>query len=250
MNRIAEVVGIALITAPLMIAGNAHAKKQNDKDDSRSSGKKCLPEVGALFDPETNTVSAESTKELSNIVLLFSDGTTERFEGLSGKTGEFTGTGDNNDKILTGVWIKSGCNASGDGPGYGEFIENGTDFVTVPVIGIGDAPGIIEPGFIAEIAEVHFEVSLSERVPLDGDSVLVDFATRDGTAVAYEDYFPVSGTLIFEPGTITQTIIVLVVDDSVAEPYEYFHVDLSNPRNALVATVTGTGEIIDDDGDF
>jgi len=62
--------------------------------------------------------------DLSNVVLQFSDGTTQKFEGLIGLSQTFSGTGANAGKCITGIWIKSGCNQSGDGPGYGEWVEN------------------------------------------------------------------------------------------------------------------------------
>lgn len=69
------------------------------------------------------TVRCNSTKDLSNVVLEFSDGSRERFEGLNGLSAEFKGTGANAGKKVTAVWIKSGSNHSGDGPGYGERVE-------------------------------------------------------------------------------------------------------------------------------
>ena len=80
---------------------------------------------------DTNSVHVTSSKDLSNVVLLFEDNTTQKFDGLSGYTANFQGTGDNQGKKVVGVWIKSGCNASGDGPGYGEYLEFPGDAATV-----------------------------------------------------------------------------------------------------------------------
>jgi hypothetical protein len=77
------------------------------------------------------SVYVTSTKELSNVVLEFADGTHQKFDGLSGYTGTFEGTGDNAEKEIVGVWIKSGCNHSGDGPGYGERVVNSGDETTI-----------------------------------------------------------------------------------------------------------------------
>jgi hypothetical protein len=46
------------------------------------------------------------------------------FSGLSGKSINLVGTGANNGKCIAGVYIKSGCNQSNDGPNYGEWIAN------------------------------------------------------------------------------------------------------------------------------
>jgi len=61
-----------------------------------------------------------STKDLSNVVLKYSNGVEQKFDGLSGKQGVFQGTGYNSGRSIYRVWVKSGNNASGEGPGYGE----------------------------------------------------------------------------------------------------------------------------------
>ena len=89
------------------------------------------------------SVYVTSTKELSNVVLdfgpdEFGDPRHQKFDGLSGYTANFEGTGDYEGLDIQGVWVKSGCNASGDGPGYGvyfpadygELIENPGDGFT------------------------------------------------------------------------------------------------------------------------
>ncbi|MEZ5948992.1 MAG: pilus assembly protein TadG-related protein [Planctomycetaceae bacterium] len=81
-----------------------------------------IPHIDVTF--EENLIHVVSTKDLSNVVLEFSDGVHQKFEGLTGKTGTFAGTGDNEGKSIVGAWIKSGSNSSGDGPGYGERFEN------------------------------------------------------------------------------------------------------------------------------
>ncbi len=78
-------------------------------------------EVSATF-ASTSSVTANSTKSLSNVVLKFADGTEQKFDSLTGYTGTFSGTGANAGKTIVGVWVKSGDNASGDGPGFGSYI--------------------------------------------------------------------------------------------------------------------------------
>lgn len=84
----------------------------------------CMPVVGATFATDSKSVTATSTKDLSNVVLKYFDGTVQKFDGLTGLTGTFSGTGQNAGKCIVGIWIKSGCNDSGDGPGYGEWKAN------------------------------------------------------------------------------------------------------------------------------
>lgn len=77
-----------------------------------------LPQIYVTF--KDNEIYVTSTKDLSNVVLGFTDGSAQKFEGLSGKTGTFKGAGSYSGKSLNKCWIKSGSNSSSDGPGYGE----------------------------------------------------------------------------------------------------------------------------------
>ncbi|MGM0489428.1 MAG: vWA domain-containing protein, partial [Planctomycetota bacterium] len=61
------------------------------------------------------SVYVTSTKDLSNVVIRGYDDHDTKFDGLSGHAGTF-GTGDR----IKRVWVKSGPNDSGEGPGYGE----------------------------------------------------------------------------------------------------------------------------------
>jgi hypothetical protein len=59
-------------------------------------------------------------KDLSNLVIEYADGTHEKFDGQSGSVNSFAGNG----QVIVGVWVKAGANFSGDGPGYGERVDN------------------------------------------------------------------------------------------------------------------------------
>jgi hypothetical protein len=91
----------------------------------------------------------------------------------------------------------------------------------------------------------NFTVSLSAA---SGQTVSVDYATADGTALAGGDYQPLSGTLTFNPGQTTKPLIVVVNGDTQGESNETFFVNLSNVVNASVDKDHGTGTIVNDDG--
>lgn len=96
-----------------------------------------LPQITVTF--RANDVYVQSTKDLSNVVLQFADGTTQKFDGLSGKTGTFRGTGSNYNKRIDTVWVKSGQNDSGDCPGCGERFSD--DYATIKaVFGLDSVP--------------------------------------------------------------------------------------------------------------
>ena len=97
----------------------------------------------------------------------------------------------------------------------------------------------------AGTTNANFTVSLSS---LSGQSVTVDFATANGTAIAPGDYTARTGTLTFTAGQLTRTITVAVNPDTIDEVNETYFLNLSNATNATIADNQGVGTIIDDDG--
>ena len=75
----------------------------------------------------------------------------------------------------------------------------------------------------------YFLVELSGLVDFESQSYSVDYATRDGTAKAGEDYIAQQGTLIFYPGDAAVAIAVEIISDWRAEPTETLYLDIFNP---------------------
>ncbi len=111
--------------------------------------------------------------------------------------------------------------------------------------GAGGAPGFLMPSAGVSLS---FPVSLSSpsNVP-----VIIHYATEDGTAKAGNNYLPTSGTLTFQPGETTKTIIVMVMGATLGgEPIDQFTVRLSEPLNAMFLDDVGEGDIFEiDDAD-
>jgi len=84
-------------------------------------------------------------------------------------------------------------------------------------------------------------------VPPSAQTVTVDWNTTGGAATAPADYTISSGTLTFNAGDTSSTILVSIADDSVAEDTETFNVLLTSPSNASIADGTAKVTIIDDD---
>ncbi|QDV17339.1 Calx-beta domain protein [Gimesia panareensis] len=63
-------------------------------------------------------------------------------------------------------------------------------------------------------------------------TVSVDYATADQTATAGEDFTSTSGTLTFNPGVESQTIIIPIIDSDLIENHETFLVNLSGIQSA------------------
>ena len=62
---------------------------------------------------------------------------------------------------------------------------------------------------------------------VSGQTVTVNYATASGTATAGSDYTATSGTLMFSPNVMGETISVLIINDTVVEGNETFTVTLS-----------------------
>ena len=112
------------------------------------------------------------------------------------------------------------------------------DVDDLPALAIADAVAVDEGEALA------FVVSLA---PASGRRVTVPYQTRDGTAVAGDDYTPDQATLTFEASETRHTVEVESIDDAVDELEENLHVVLGTARNATVDTTEGAGAINDND---
>ena len=92
--------------------------------------------------------------------------------------------------------------------------------------------------------DATFTVTLT---PATGRTVSVGFATAPGGATSPADFAAKTGTLTFDPGETTQTIVVSVKGDTTVEPDETFHVDLAAAVKAVIGTTRATATIVDDD---
>ena len=90
-----------------------------------------------------------------------------------------------------------------------------------------------------------FTVSLSNA---SSQTITVNFATANNTAIAGTHYVNTSGTLTFTPAMTTQTVNVQVNGDLLNEAAMLtFNVNLSAATNASIADNQGVGTIVDDD---
>lgn len=82
--------------------------------------------------------------------------------------------------------------------------------------------------------------------------VSVDFATRDGSALAGEDYIATAGRLVLYPDETSAVIPVEIIGDTIPEGPEVFYLDIFNPVGgsfgAGVQLLTASRTILDDDG--
>jgi hypothetical protein len=127
--------------------------------------------------------------------------------------------------------------AIGDAQGIGT-IMNDDAAATISVSDVGVAEGNSGPTVAA------FAVTLSAP---SAQTITVNYATANDTAVAPGDYAAASGGLTFAPGETSKTVNVNVNGDTVDESDEAFRLNLSGATNATIAKAQGVGTITDDD---
>ena len=81
-----------------------------------------------------------------------------------------------------------------------------------------------------------FEIGLS-RSPLAGNSVVVSYASSDGTATSPSDFTSVDGSVTFSSGETSKTISVAIIDDVSSEGDESFTVSLSSALASRTGSV-------------
>lgn len=84
-------------------------------------------------------------------------------------------------------------------------------------------------------------------IGVTAQTITVDYATNDGTAVAGSDYTAVNGTLTFSPGEQSKTITVNLLNDTLDEPQESLTIQLHSPVNAIVSSQNEAAVTIEDD---
>ncbi|MEL6477044.1 MAG: Calx-beta domain-containing protein [Pseudomonadota bacterium] len=88
----------------------------------------------------------------------------------------------------------------------------------------------------AEEREAVFDVRLSFPSDL---TLSFDFETRDGSALAGEDYTATSGSLVFLPGQTIASVRVPLLDDGVVEGSEFFTLGLTPQAATAPAIANG-----------
>ncbi|NET91321.1 MAG: DUF4114 domain-containing protein [Kamptonema sp. SIO1D9] len=125
-----------------------------------------------------------------------------------------------------------------DNQGLGTIIDDDDELPSLSINDISTIEGDGEPN------QLQFIVNLDD---INNETITVDFATLDDTAIAEEDYQAINGTLTFSPGETSKTVIVEIIGDTESELDETLTLQLTNPSNAVIEDNLGIGTIIDDD---
>lgn len=87
--------------------------------------------------------------------------------------------------------------------------------------------------------QTYVVVTATLSMPVN-EGVSVVISATNGTAHAWDDYYPISDTLYFAPLATTTVITLPINDDGIGEIPETFNLKLSNPWNGLLGTPTQT----------
>ena len=185
--------------------------------------------VTVAFATMDGTAVATTDYVADDGTLTFEPGTTRQTIEVATRQDEFVESDEGFEVELsqpTGAGVE-------DDTGAGTILDD--DLVEgLPPLSIADAPPVSEGG------TAGFVVTLS---PASEQVVSVSYHTLDGTAAAGLDYTAAEGTLRFEPGETTRTIVVTTLTDELVEGAEQFTVELSDSVAAAVTDATGVGTI-------
>jgi hypothetical protein len=223
---------------------------------SSSSGGLTNPS-SIIFGPDGNAY-VSSTAPSSNAVLRY-DGTTGAFlntfvasgsGGLDGPVGMVFRP----DGYLYVVGFRSNSvlrYQASNGAFADTVVPSGSGGVSSPIDLLFDANGnlLVTSRYTDQVLRYGATSQLAFTVSLAWPSVgttTVNYATANGTALAGRDYTAVSGTLTFQPGLTSQTVVVQTLDDGGTDPTKYFTINLSNPTGGAITNGQGIGTILDD----
>jgi hypothetical protein len=185
---------------------------------------------------DRTAIAGTDYKAASGMLVFYPGDTTETINvtvyGYPGKNSDQTFalnlSSPTNAVVLTGTGVGTILNAN-------NTVSIAAASATAPTSGTGS---------------LNFTVSLATPVPANGQPVVVQYTTANGTgsngAMAGRDYVNQTGSVTFAPGTSTQTITVTVLPQPLNQPTRTLTVSLTSSTNAqLSASKTAVGTIFD-----
>jgi Ca2+-binding RTX toxin-like protein len=146
--------------------------------------------------------------------------------------------GDQNYSIILNPASSTDANYNGLDPRDVNLVNINND---LPLLNITTSPQVIVEG-LSSPQSVVYTVSLTGLVN-NSQTVTVQYATSNGSAISGSDYTSTTGTLTFTGGVTSQNITIPIINNALNEPDETFTLTLSNPTQATLgntASVTTT----------
>ena len=247
-------VGLNTATGEASIGTNDVATVTIEDNDSLVGFASSTLSVDEAATNVTLTIERSGTLTLTNTVAY-------TFAAGSAGSADFRGTngvltfspGDTNKTITFAILDDSSVETNEtfrvtlSAPSGGALIT-GTNAAVVTIVETDVGLGFAATTY--SVAEDGTNVVLTvNRTGATNETVTIDFATLDGSAVDGNDYTNTSGTLTFTNGVASQTITVPITNDSTAETNETFKVTLSNADGAfIIGGTNATVTILEEDG--
>jgi glucose/arabinose dehydrogenase len=204
---------------------------------SSATATECAITGGDFYNPTTSTFPAQYIGKY-----FFADLCGNWIKTIDPLNPPATGTAPN---FLTGTNTPVDIHVANDGSLY--YLARGTNSI-FRVQYFGGSTLAINDVTVTEgnagTSTANFTVFLS---PASSQTVTVQYATANNTALSGTDYVAASGTLTFTPGQTSQPVSISVNGDTQFEPNETFNVNLTNPTNATIDDNQGVGTISNDD---
>ncbi len=217
-------------SAPVVSVGNTTVV-EGDSGNTAASFEVTLSRaagspVSVEYATAPGTATAPDFEAIPTTTLTFPTGTTTQTVTVQ-IVGDVT---DEPDEFFTLELDNPQGTLAGDMEGRGSISDDDTTRVSV------SDETVVEGG----ATSASFKLSLSKP---NSDEVTVDYATIDGSAKAPSDYLSRRGSVSFDPGQVTKTVDITIVDDDVAERRERFSFRVTETSNAELSDGVGIGTI-------
>jgi Ca2+-binding RTX toxin-like protein len=149
--------------------------------------------------------------------------------------------GDQNYSIILNPAISTDANYNGLDPRDVSLVNINND---LPVLNITTSPQTIVEG-LSNPQSVVYTVSLTGIVN-NSQTVTVQYATSNGSAISGSDYTSTTGTLTFTGGVTSQNITIPIINNALNETDETFTLTLATPTQATLGSTASVTTTITD----
>ncbi|MEM6613376.1 MAG: Calx-beta domain-containing protein, partial [Cyanobacteria bacterium P01_C01_bin.72] len=228
--------------------GKIELNRVNSNDSSFLAAKSIKVKNRSVFGGESLIANAQGKIEINSYSLR--QPAASNLKVVAASDLQIKSTSEFNGELITG----GDFIAQGSMSIYGSVVAKGDVLLVgrVKVFAVAEDTPEVEPP-VATVEEVTVtEASGIARVTISldtasGEAVSVDYALKDDTAVAGEDYQAASGTIVFNPGETSKTIEIELIDDGIYEADETLLVELDNPNGVILDHDSAAVSITNDD---